>query len=106
MFCVHSARRPAILTLIMKGSKMAKQKPVKEFRVGKVKAAVWKNEEDKDGKTIVKYSVRIQKTFRDDNGEYHETNNFFPEELPKLALAASKAYEFVALRERNPEDSF
>lgn len=83
---------------------MSKQKPVKEFRVGRIKVAIWKNESEKDGKTVIQHSIKIQKSFRNDDGEYQETNNYFPDELPKLALAVRKAYEFVALRERSPED--
>ena len=83
---------------------MAKQKPIKEFRTGWIQVAVWKNESEENGKTLVKHSIRLQKRFRDEDGEYKDTNNYFPEELPKLALAVSKAYEFIALKERNPED--
>jgi len=83
---------------------MTKQKPIKEFRIGWIQVAVWKNESQENGKTIVKHSVRIQKRFRDEDGEYKDTNNYFPDELPKLALAVNKAYEFIALKERNPED--
>ncbi len=83
---------------------MTKQKPIKEYRIGHIKVAVWKNESEDNGKTIVKYSIQIQKSYRDEDGEYRDTNNYFPEELPKLSLAVSKAFEFTALKERNPED--
>jgi len=83
---------------------MSKQKPIKEFRIGWIQVAIWKNESEENGKTIVKHSIRIQKRFRDENGEYQDTNNYFPDELPKLSLAVSKAYEFIALKERTPED--
>lgn len=83
---------------------MTKQKPIKEFRIGRIQVAIWKNESEENGKTIVKHSIRIQKSFRDEDGEYKDTNNYFPDELPKLSLAVSKAFEFIALKERNPED--
>lgn len=84
---------------------MTKQKPIKEFRIGGIQIAIWKNESEKNGGTVVQHSIRIQKRFRDDDGEYRDTNNYFPEELLKLALVATKAYEYIALKERNPEDA-
>ena len=83
---------------------MSKQKPIKEFRIGQIQVAVWRNESQENGQTIVKHSVRIQKRFRDEDSEYKDTNNYFPDELPKLSLAVNRAYEFIALKERNPED--
>lgn len=79
-------------------------KPVKEFRAGTIKAAVWRNEVQDGDRTAVRYSVRIQKRFKRD-GEWHETDYYFPEDLPKLRLVADKAYEYVALSESEDEAS-
>lgn len=78
---------------------MSQNRPVKTFRVGRIEASVWQNETQKDGQTIVKKSVRIQKSFRDDKGDYQKTDYYFPDDLPKLALAAQKAFEYIAVRE-------
>lgn len=77
-----------------------KPKPVKEFRAGTVSASVWRNEVQKDGQTILRYSVRIQKRFRKDDGSYENTEYYFPEELPKLQLCAQRAFEYAVLKER------
>ena len=72
--------------------------PIKEFRAGTVSASIRRNEVDKNGTTVVRHSIRIQKRFRQDDGEWKNTDYFFPEDLPKLALVATKAFEFVSLK--------
>lgn len=74
-------------------------KPIKDFRAGNIQASVWRNEVDKNGQTVVRHSVRIQKQYRNDDGDYQETNYFFRDELPKLILVAQKAFEFISLNE-------
>ena len=73
--------------------------PIKVIRVGGISASVWKDDVEKDGATVVRHSVRIQKRFRQDNGEWKNTDYFFPEDLPKLQLVAAKAFELVSLKE-------
>jgi len=81
------------------------QQPIKEFRVGGVRAAIWRREVEQDGKTIITHSVKIQKTYRDKTtDEWKTTEFFYPADLPKLVLAAQKAFEYVSLRE-SEEDS-
>ena len=55
-------------------SQQDKSKPIKDFRSGNIQASIWRNEVDKDGQTVVRHSVRIQKQFRNDEGDYQETN--------------------------------
>jgi len=74
-------------------------KPIKDFRAGNIQASVWRNEVDKNGQTVVRHSVRIQKQYRNDDGDYQETNYFFRDDLPKLILVSQKAFEFISLNE-------
>ena len=78
---------------------MTKEAPVRTYRAGGVSAAVWRNESEKDGRTVVAYSVRFQKRFRK-NDEWQNSDYYFPEDLPKLQLVAAKAFEFVSLKDR------
>lgn len=81
-------------------------KPVKDFRVGNIQAGIWRNEVEKDGQTVVRHSVRIQKQFRKDDGSYENSDYFFPNELPRLALVVQKCYEFIVLSEsQEPEEA-
>ena len=84
---------------------MTQQKPVKEFRSGRIQASIWKNEVVKDGATVLRHSVRIQKQYRKEDGDYQNTDYYFDNDLPHLALVSQKAFEFLALRERTPEDA-
>lgn len=77
--------------------------PIKTFRIKSISASIWRNDVEKDGVTVVRHSVRIQKRFRQDDGEWKNTDYFFPEDLPKLQLVTAKAFEFVSLKES--EDS-
>ena len=74
-------------------------KPIKDFRAGKIQASVWRNEVEKDDQTVVRHSVRLQKQFRNDEGDYQETPYYFLDDLPKLILVAQKAFEFITLKE-------
>ena len=80
--------------------------PIKVIRAGTVSASVWKNEVDKNGTPVVRYSIRIQKRFQQDDGEWKNTDYFFPEELPKLQLVTAKAFEYISLKEsEEPSDT-
>ena len=87
-------------------SQQNKDKPIKDFRAGGVQASVWRNEVDKNGQTVVRHSVRIQKQFRKEDGDYENTEYYFRDDLPKLILVAQKAFEYIALREsKDAEES-
>ena len=80
--------------------------PIKVIRVGGISASVWKDDVEKDGATVVRHSVRIQKRFRQDDGEWKNTDYFFPEELPRLQLVTAKAFEYISLKEsEEPSDT-
>ena len=76
----------------------AQNQPDKEFRAGTVTAAIWRNEVEKDGRTVVQHTVRVQKRYRDASGEWKTTEYFFPNDLPKLRLVVEKAFEHVSLK--------
>lgn len=78
---------------------MTKQAPVKEFRSSALSVAIWRNESQEEGKTIVKHSVRPQKRYRDDSGTWQDSSYLFPDELPKMIMLLNKAYEFIQLKE-------
>ena len=79
--------------------------PVKSFQSGPISASVWRNEEAQpDGTTRVKHSVRFQKRFRNKQGEFQNSDYYFPDDLPKLQLVAAKAFEFISLKESKVAD--
>jgi len=84
---------------------MSQQKPVKDFRVGGIQASIWRNEIPKNGFTAIRYSVKIEKTYRKKDGGYEKTDYYYNDDLPKLILAAQKAYEYVAVTERGGDSN-
>jgi hypothetical protein len=76
------------------------EKPIKEFRAGTVVAAIWVSKNAVNGQSSAQHSIRVQKRYRDDrSGQWKTTTYFRPDELPKLSLVVSRAYEFLTLRE-------
>ncbi|MBN1510083.1 MAG: hypothetical protein JW955_24770 [Sedimentisphaerales bacterium] len=84
-------------------SNLPPRRPEKEFRCGPVVGAIWRHESTKNGRTFSTFSIRIYKSQYDaDTRSWSETNFFFAEDLPRLGLVSQKCYEYVALRERDP----
>lgn len=79
-------------------------RPVREFRAGGVRAAIWRNEQRGGEEPRVSHSIRIEKSYRDPRTQnWIQTDCFFASDLPKLRLVVEKAYEFIVLNEREPD---
>lgn len=65
--------------------------PVKNFRLGRIKAAVWENEADQ--KKF--YNVTFARTYMDDAKAYHDTDSFGRDDLPLVAKLADQAHTFI-----------
>ena len=70
---------------------MEKNTPVHEARLGRVRAAVWKNESAKGSW----YSVTIAKLYKDEDGKWQDGHNFSREDLPLLIKVADEAYTWA-----------
>jgi hypothetical protein len=64
--------------------------PVKTFRLGRIKAAVWENE----GYQKL-YSVNFVRTYVDEAKDYHDTDSFGRDDLPLVAKLADQAHTFI-----------
>jgi len=71
-------------------------KPIKVFRAGNVRAAIWSNTIDRNGADVQVHSVQITRTFKDGDS-FKDTSRFNVMELPKVQLVAAKAYEYLML---------
>jgi hypothetical protein len=67
-------------------------KPVFTRRLNRVEVAIWKNESE----NAIWQNVTFQRTYRDEQGEIQNTNNFRMDDLPALAFLAVKAYDQMA----------
>ena len=64
--------------------------PVKTFRLGRIKAAVWENEVEQKF-----YTVTFARTYVDDDNKYHDTDSFGRDDLPLVAKLADQAHTFI-----------
>ncbi len=84
----------------------APQRPVKEFRAGPVKVAIWQNEAEQNGQPVIRHSVRIGKRYYDrQQNAWLDSEYFFVNDLPRLRMLVEKAFEFIALKESDPDSA-
>jgi hypothetical protein len=73
-----------------KSAAAASNLPVKTFRLGRIKAAVWENESDQKF-----YTVTFARTYVDDANKYHDTDSFGRDDLPLVAKLVDQAHTFI-----------
>ena len=69
---------------------MAKQKPVHEIRLGRIKATIWENETDNG----TRYNVVISRIYKDGD-EWKQTTSFGRDDLPLVAKVADLAHTWI-----------
>lgn len=72
-----------------------KNKPEQNFRVGNMTASVWKNEVTKDNKTMAFYTVSLQRSYKDKDNKWKNTDSMRNNDIPKAVMALNKAYEYL-----------
>lgn len=80
-----------------------KKKPIKVFRAGNVCASIWCTEVQKNGHTVKRFSVRVQRRFKKQDGRYADAMYWWPQDLPRIVLVTQKAYEHIALQGKDTE---
>ena len=65
--------------------------PVKSFRLGRIKAAVWENESDQ--KKF--FNVTFARTYMDEARNFHDADSFGRDDLPLVAKLADQAHTFI-----------
>lgn len=81
---------------------MANQKPVHEIRLGKVKAAIWKNETDAGPR----FSVTIVRLYKKDGEQHWETSTSFGrDELPLVSKVADMVHTWIYQQSEKGETS-
>ena len=74
------------------------------FSTGSCEAAIFENEINTDGKLITVKKTAIQKRYKDPEGEWKSSYSLDKNEIPKMILALSKAYEYLIMGESNAND--
>jgi hypothetical protein len=75
--------------------KQANNLPEQRFKAGAITATVWKNDVIKDGDNASFNSITIERSYKDKDGNWQTTHSFRTNDLPRLALVAQKAFDYV-----------
>jgi hypothetical protein len=83
---------------------MGRNMPEKKFRSGAVAATIWANSAVRDGKQVTYRTVSLQRSYKDKNDEWQNTDSLRTSDLPRAILVLQKAYEYVALNNDEAEE--
>jgi hypothetical protein len=73
-----------------------KNKPIANFKVGAVRAAIWKNQrQNENGNSFESVKVVLDRTYKDRSGNYSSTHSLDANDIPKAILALMRAYEWL-----------
>lgn len=81
------------------------QTPIKILRSGRISAAIFQRQSDRQGQNRTEHEICIRKRYKDAQGQWRSTETLYPDELPRLAAIAQRAYEFLMVREGEPSDA-
>lgn len=72
----------------------------KKFSTGAISAVIWNNEgTDSEGKATEFKTISIDRKYQDKEGNWKNTSSLRLNDLPKVALVANKAFEYLTLKE-------
>lgn len=70
---------------------MAQERPTREFRLGRIRAAVWLNQ---NGQGDAWYSVTVTRSYKDGD-EWKDTTSYRRDDLPLVAKVADLAFAWI-----------
>ena len=79
-------------------------KPEKTFKIGAVRASIFRNIIEKNGRSIPLPKVVIEVRYKDKTGQWKGTNTLSLNDLPKAILALQKAFQYL-MRHKRPEQA-
>jgi len=79
-------------------------KPEKVFKMGAVRASVFRNTIQRDGQAVPLRKVVIEVRYRDKNNEWKGTNSLSLNDLPKAITALQQAYEYLLSEQPKASD--
>jgi len=78
--------------------------PEKRFKCGACEAAIFENEISRNGRMITLKKAAIQKRYKDSEGEWKSTYSLDKNDIPKMILALTKAYEYLTMSKESGSD--
>ncbi|MBI2140769.1 hypothetical protein HYU14_07645 [Candidatus Woesearchaeota archaeon] len=84
----------------MQSGQEGKNLPERKFSTGAVAVTIWKNNgTNKTTGSVESYNtIKIERRYKDKQGNWQSSSYFRINDLPKAALAVQKAYEHLVLR--------
>jgi len=82
---------------------MTNQKPEKVFQHGTCRASIFTNHVKKNGKAFEIPKVSISKRYRDSQGTWQSSSSLDINDVPKMILALSRAYQFLTASRNDSE---
>jgi hypothetical protein len=70
-------------------------KPEKVFKIGAVRASIFRNTIERQGKQVPLPKVILEVRYLDKSGQWKGTNSLSLNEVPKAILALQKAFEYL-----------
>lgn len=84
----------------MKTNNQENTRPEKNFKVGAVRASVWKRTYDtRDGRKFDARRVVLDRSYKDVQGEWKNTNSYDANDIPKAILALEQAYAYLTTKD-------
>ena len=71
-------------------------KPEKVFKIGAVRASIFRNIIERQGKQVPLPKVILEVRYLDKSGQWKGTNSLSLNEVPKAILALQKAFEYLS----------
>jgi hypothetical protein len=68
-----------------------KVKPVREFRIGRIRAACWANQTDNG----IRHNVTFSRLYKEDGGEWQDSTSFGRDDLLLLAKVADRVHSWI-----------
>ena len=84
--------------------KTTNKNPIKVFSCGPVKAAIWSDSRIVNDTLVEMHSIKIDRSYKDEDGGWKSTNTFNVEDLPKVGIVAMEAYKFLRMRSQSQNE--
>ena len=72
-------------------------RPEKRFKCGSCEAAIFENEINRNGKAVKLKKAVIQKRYKTADDEWKSTYSLDKNDIPKMVLVLSKAFEYLTM---------
>ena len=79
---------------------MALQRPVQGMRLGRIKVVIWANQSP-NGPW---YSVQVCRAYKDDHGEWKQSDSFGRDDIPLVCKALDQAHTWIFEQARPPKN--